>query len=242
MQLLKPDMITRLKRSILTLQGLKKTPGSTTLDLGLGMMEQAFPDHRFPLGAVHEFGCTGTGDKTATAGFIAGILAALMKRGGVAIWIASSRTIFPPALAGFGIEPDKIIFIDLAREKEMLWVMEEALKCEGLAAVVGEIHQLDFTASRRLQLAVEQSRVTGFVIRQTPRLNTTACVSRWRITAAASSLPNGMPGVGFPRWHVELLKIRNGRPGTWHLEWKNRSFHQIIEPVPTVYEADRKIV
>lgn len=41
-------------------------------------------------------------------------------------------------------------------------VMEEALKCGGLAAVVGEVQDISFTASRRLQLAVEQSGVTGF--------------------------------------------------------------------------------
>ena len=38
----------------------------------------------------------------------------------------------------------------------MLWVIEEALKCEGLAAVIGEIKELSFTQSRRLQLAVEK--------------------------------------------------------------------------------------
>ena len=42
------------------------------------------------------------------------------------------RTIFPPALKSFGIAPDKIIFIDLKKEKEILWAMEEALKCDGL--------------------------------------------------------------------------------------------------------------
>ena len=61
--------------------------------------------------------------------------------------------------------------------------MEEALKCDGIAAVVGEIQELSFTVSRRLQLAVEQSRVTGFILRNNPRnLNTTACVTRWKIT------------------------------------------------------------
>jgi protein ImuA len=39
---------------------------------------------------------------------------------------------FSPALKSFGVEPDKIIFITVTKEKDMLWVMEEALKCEGL--------------------------------------------------------------------------------------------------------------
>ena len=70
-----------------------------------------------------------------------------------------------------------------------------------------------FKESRRLQLAAEQSRVTGFIIRHQPGLiNTIACVSRWRISTLPSEPGEGLPGVGFPKWQVELLKVRNGRP------------------------------
>src|SRR5204863_978353 len=134
--------------------------------------------------------------------------------------ISSCRKIFPPALNFFDIEADRIIFIDVKKEKEILWVLEEALKCEGLAAVVGEINEISFTASRRLQLAVEESRVTGFLLRHYhSKLNITASVSRWRITHIPSKLEDGLPGVGFPRWNVVLEKIRNGRPGHWQIEW-----------------------
>jgi protein ImuA len=37
-------------------------------------------------------------------------------------------------------------------------------------------------------------------------------------------LDNGIPGVGFPCWNVELLKVRNGRPGTWQVEWRGGRF------------------
>jgi len=108
--------------------------------------------------------------------------------------------------------------------------MEEALKCEGLGAVVGEMQEIGFTASRRLQLAVEQSRVTGFILRHQPRnLNSVACVARWRVSPLPSGLEEGMPGVGFPRWNVELLKIRNGKPGAWPIEWSGGVFREIEE-------------
>ena len=42
-----------------------------------------------------------------------------------------------------------------------MWAIEEALKCDGLAAVIGEMKELSFTNSRRLQLAVEKSHVTN---------------------------------------------------------------------------------
>jgi protein ImuA len=238
----KHDMITRLRTDILIRQGLQKLPGSAFVDMGLGVLNNAFPGHSFPLAAVHEFVCTTAETRTASAGFIAALLSRLMERAGPCIWIAPGRNCYPPALTGFGIDPSRIVFIDLARDKELLWTMEEALKCDGLCAVVGEIRNIDFTISRRLQLAVEKSRVTGFLLRQTQQLNTTACVSRWRISAAASDTRAGMPGVGFPRWNVELLKIRNGQPGHWQLEWIKKKFREVNQQNLMIQEPERKIV
>ena len=169
----KAAIIARLQREILPLQGIKITLNNTALDKTIGSLKNVFPGNTFPVGAIHEFIAAGMEDAATTSGFIAGILTTLMQNGGAVIWIGSAHTIFPPALKLFGIVPDKIIFINLQKEKEMLWAMEEALKCEGLAAVIAEIKDLSFTASRRLQLAVEQSRVTGFIIRNNPQTITT---------------------------------------------------------------------
>src|SRR5688572_29939887 len=203
----KANIIRQLQKDILPLQGFKTSLNSTRVDTGLGIINNSFPNKQFPLGAIHEFLSTTINEVAASSGFITAILSSLMRNAGAVTWISASRKIFPPALASFGISPDKIIFIDLQKEKDIHWVMEEALKCDGLAAVVGEMKELDFTSSRRLQLAVEQSKVTGFIIRKNPRqLNTTACLSRWKITSLPSYLEAGMPGVGFPRWNVNLLK------------------------------------
>jgi protein ImuA len=58
-------------------------------------------------------------------------------------------------------------------------------------------------------------------------LSTTACVTRWQITSLRSQLPDGMPGVGFPRWKVDLLKVRNGKPGSWDIEFIAGRFRQV---------------
>jgi protein ImuA len=237
----KADIIAQLQREILPLQGFKTTLHNTMVDAGLGSIKNAFPNAAFPTGAIHEFIATGAEDGAATGGFVAGIISSLMKAAGATIWISASRTIFPPALKSFGIAPDKIIFIDLKKEKEILWAMEEALKCKGLSAVIGEMQELSFTTSRRLQLAVEQSQVTGFILRRNPRsLNTTACVTRWKITSLSSELTDDMPGVGFPRWNVELLKVRNGRPGRWQIEFAAGRFKHISKIAAIAPEQKKK--
>jgi protein ImuA len=119
--------------------------------------------------------------------------------------------------------------------------MEEALKCDGLSAVIGEVPELSFTASRRLQLAVEKSQVTGFLIRRSVRhLNTTACVTRWKITSLPSESEDDLPGIGYPRWNVELLKVRNGKPGSWQIEWVEGKFRPLYKFVSLVQEPRKK--
>jgi len=226
----KADIVQQLQKEILSLQGLQTMPSSQHLDTGLGPIERAFPGGAFPSAAVHEFLSLAPESAAATSGFIAGLMSSFMQSRGACLWISTGRTLFPPALKVFGINPERIIFVDLARKKDALWAIEEALKCEALSAVVGELSEVSFTESRRLQLAVEHSRVTGFIHRYRPRTeNTIACISRWKITPLASAPEEGLPGLGFPRWNVRLQKVRNGNPGTWQIEWTPTGF-RIIPP------------
>jgi protein ImuA len=218
------EIVASLQTDILRLQGFRAA-NSAAVDHSLGPIRQAFPKGSFPIGCVHEFLSDDIEAAAATNGFVSGLLAPLMVVGGPVLWISASRMLFPPALKHFGLYPDQFIFIDLQKEKEVLWAMDEALKCGALSAVVGELQELSFTASRRLQLAVEHSQVTGFVLRRKYRqINTTACVSRWKITPLPSLIVDDLPGVGYPQWKVELLRIRNGRPGVWEVPWISASF------------------
>lgn len=229
------DIAERLQKDILSLQGFRAPSQGKRIDFGLGAIETAFPNHIFPTGAVHEFVSSNAENAAATTGFLAGLLGKLMGQYGICLWIGIKPHVFPPALKTFGIEPDRVVFIDLSREKDVVWAMEEALKCNALAAVVGELNNISFTESRRLQLAVEQSRVTGFLHRNNPKMvNTLACVSRWQITPLISQLEEGMPGVGYPRWHVALQKIRNGEPGEWILEWISGRFELVTQETVTL--------
>ncbi len=238
----KYEVFARLQKEILPLQGLRPILKNTALNTALGPLRHAFPTASFPLGAIHEFISTGMENAAATSGFVSGMLASLMENNGIVIWISATRNIFPPALTSFGIAPDKIIFVDLKKEREILWAMEEALKCNGLNGVIGEIKELSFTVSRRFQLAVEESQVTGFILRRDPRkIENTACVSRWQITSLPSQSIDGLPGVGFPRWKVDLLKVRNGKTGTWDIEWAAGQFKHIYNPVEAVWAQQKAV-
>ena len=235
----KKVIINQLQKSILLMQGFTPPVSGSADSVGLGPIEAAFPNSVFPTGAIHEFLSTEPEQSAANGGFISGILNNLMQKGGACLWISMHRTVFPPSLKIFGVEPDQLIFIDLKRERDVLWAMEEALKCKGLAAVIGELGEINFTQTRRLQLAAEQSRVTGFVLRSdAKKLTATACVARWNISHLPSELEDGMPGVGFPRWNVELLKVRNGNPGSWKVEWSEGRFKAVNDSKEAVIKLE----
>ena len=70
--------------------------------------------------------------------------------------------------------------------------------------------------SRRLQLAAEGSGTIGLAIRRWRRPaeaadfgQPTASITRWRITVLPAT-PLPVPGVGRPRWQIELIRGRAG--------------------------------
>ena len=222
------NLIKSLQQDILQWEGYKAPAIGRRILKGLSPLEDVFPNGIFPLGTVHEMLCHNTGEASAGSGWIAGLLSLVLQNKDVAVWISLSHPPFPPALKSFGLIPDRLFFIRVKNNQEALWVMEEALKCSGLSAVIAEIRELDFKQSRRLQLAVEQSHVTGFILRNAPKkIGTTACASRWQINPLPSETADALPGLGFPRWQVALLRTRNGKTGCWTVEWADHHFRLV---------------
>ncbi|MGN6495560.1 MAG: ImuA family protein [Agriterribacter sp.] len=243
MNLVQKDIMDRLRQDILLMQGQRPLVGELSGRVKLGPVLEAFPHKVFPIGAVHEYLSFTPADTAATTGFIAGILSGLMQGSGACVWISRQDHLFPPGFTVFGLEPHRILFIHLKRDKDICWATGAALQVSGIAGVVSELPDLDFTASRRLQLAVEKSGATGFILREKPRnINPTACVSRWQIAPAASHSRDGVPGVGVPCWQVDLLKIRGGKPGSWQLKWMDHGFQALTDTsIPITSTPLRKI-
>ncbi len=237
----KHDTIAALQQEVLRMQGFKPVSHSGAQPVLPACINQAFPNQQFPLGAVHEL-CAKSAEETAASfGFVSAILANLLTTG-IAVWISTRHCIFPPALKRFGIDPHRVIFLYPQKQKDVLWTLEECLRFEGLKAVVGYHNELSFTQSRRLQLAVEQSGVTAFIIRQTKSRNTTTSVARWHVTPVSSSNEDQPIGPGFPRWQVTLEKVRNGKPRSWLVEWRGGQLTTTDVPAIPMIAPLRKIV
>ncbi len=199
---------------------------NTPLPLGLPTIDQALPAGGLRLGALHE--TVGAGPDTeygaAATLFIAGLLARLPGR---VLWVLRQADLFAPGLAGAGLHPDRVIFAEAG--KDVLPAMEEGLRHAGLASVVGEVTgRLTLIASRRLQLAAEQSGVLAMVLRRSQSFDDpvlaepSAAITRWRVVSLPSppALPHApsTPGLGRARWRLELTRCRGGEPGSWIVE------------------------
>ncbi len=228
---LKQIIIERLQREILDLEGFKTKTEYTQTKLGLRALENNFPNHTFPTGTIHEFVSEKPEHTACTSAFISGVLTKLNNQNGIYIWIGKQRQLFPVGLKKFGIQPHQIIFINLVKQKDILWATEEALKCKNLSGVISELEDITFAQSQRLQLTVEKSKVTGFILRtQTERINATACAARWQIKPVASENEEHLPGVGFSKWQVNLLKVRNGNTASCTVAY----YHGQLAVVETV--------
>jgi hypothetical protein len=121
-------------------------------------------------------------------------------------------------LNALGLDPARLILVETAHRKETLWAMEEAVRSAAPAAVVGVIDTLDLKLSQRLHLAATDAGLPIFLLRPAPTLESSAAATRWRIGPAKAARDRfGL--VTQPRWHLQLERCRNGRPGQWVVEY-----------------------
>lgn len=206
-----------LRERVAAIEGGRKT--GRTLRFGDRRVDACLPGGGLPLGRWHEL--AGAGMELETAAAPAAWGARLGARlAGEGVWILQCPDLHPPGLAAFGLRP---IFVQVRNDLEALAAAEDALRTKGVGAVWVEAAELDLTAGRRLQLACEAHGATGFVLRR--RLwarrggpeGSTGSATRWRVVAAPSD-PGELPGLGPPRWRIELERVQGGRPGAWLME------------------------
>ncbi|MGL6211437.1 MAG: ImuA family protein [Paracoccaceae bacterium] len=124
-----------------------------------------------------------------------------------------------PYLPGLGTG-QQVLHLTLPRAADVLWAMEEGLRCKALAAVIGEVwgapSVLDFTATRRLAVRAEATGLPCWLLRRGAVPDLSAARNRWRVTSLPSLVhPHDSMAPGDPRWQVELFRSREAQPGAW---------------------------
>jgi len=210
-------MLEHLRQRLQALQkpaAIGDDPG--ILPLGIAAVDEALGGG-LARGALHEIAAAGEAHLAAATGFVL----ALAARGRVC-WIAEdmalveSGALHGPGLDAFNLAPERLLTVAAAHRRDLLWAMEEALRCRVIGAVIGELRHgaLDAVAVRRLSLAASNSGALALLLRAAPMSDASTAATRWIVGAAPSSL-------GAPHFTAHLVRNRRGPTGSWILAWSD---------------------
>ncbi len=207
------EHIQRLER----FEGRAHRSAVKALPFGIPALDGLWPEGGLPTSALHEVNSVSAAGFAAASAFAAAGAGRLGKH---VLWCTTAPDFHAPGLVQMGLPVSRLIVVRARSEKEVLAVMEEALRHASLGCVIGETPRLTLTTSRRLALAAENGATMAFILRRRRKdsaLEPIAAASRWRIGAAPSS-PHPIPQSGRGRWTLELLRSRSGATGSWNVE------------------------
>ena len=237
-------MIEQLRQHLLALQKTPRIEGCpSSVPFGIPAIDRALGGG-LVRGALHEIAATGEAHLPATVGFALGMVGwnigarkhAVLRtampshdRRGV-FWISEDLTLAESGaphgagLDAFGLTPEQLVMVSAAHRRDLLWGMEEALRCRAISSVIGEMRGggIDGVTVRRLSLAAAESGTLALLLRTEPPNDASTAATRW-IVGAAPSIASGSP-----RFAAQLVRNRRGPVGSWILEWSDRDGQFIL--------------
>jgi protein ImuA len=201
------EAVRRLEKSVVARADAGVVAAAPAIDVWL-------PGGGLARGAVHEILAADPGAATGFAAMLAG------RCQGPVLWLSPARAPkpYPPGLAAFGLSPDALVVVQ-AEAENLLWAAEEALRSPAPGAVIFLGAAVDLTSGRRLQLAAEKGGGFGLFLRpDAARPSASVARTRWRVGALPGAA-GATHALAPPRWRLELLHARGGRPAAWVADW-----------------------
>lgn len=141
--------------------------------------------------------------------------------------------LYGAGLAGLGIDPARLLMVTAAKEKDLLWTLEEATASGAFGAIIGALGAKEklygFAESRRLKLRAAAKDVPLFLTRHWSAGGSTAAQGRWRVLARPSRSEGQHADswlLGPARLQLRLERMGGVPPQQWEMEFDaTRGFH-----------------
>ncbi len=198
-------MIAQLRQRLQALQGAPKIEnGSGVLPFGIAAIDTMLGGGLMR-GALHEIAASAEAHSAAATGFALG-LAALCTPSPRLFWIAEEMTRVESGvphgagLDAFGLAPERLVTVSVTHRRDLLWGMEEALRCRAVGVVIGEMRagKIDEIAVRRLSLAAGESGALALLLRAAPPGDSSTAATRWIVGSPPPSSFRGASATSEP--------------------------------------------
>ena len=181
-------------------------------------IDACLPEHGLSRSGLHEIEPLTPTDMPSLNGFAFGLLSKLRSTQAI-IWCVTAQQVgdyghlYAFGLERYGISPAQIVITKVNHPLHLHFALEEALKTDGVAAVIGEGPCPTFIGSRRLSLLTQaHGRPCLLLNSQTDGARGSAALTRWQIAPTQGvEDPLDPFGPGLPTWRIALTRARGGK-------------------------------
>lgn len=171
------QLINQLRSSIRSVETAGRIDGEVRISSGCAGIDRLLPESGFQRGSLIQW-LTGGGQATDYLSLLAAKQAA--QDGGAIVIFDPYNEFYPPAAAVIGINLDNLIILKSSQsasqpnsrasfgneelDSDLLWSIDQALRCPAVAAVWGPIGRIGERWFRRFQLSAESSGCLGHFV------------------------------------------------------------------------------
>lgn len=158
-----PGELRRLTELLEQAGGGQRRAATDRFSTGCPPLDRRLPRQGLARGSLVEWLADEPGAGATTLALIAAREA--QRAGGATVVIDRARGFYPPAAAAWRLDLASTIVVHPRSEADERWALDQALRCEHVAAVLAWPRRLDDVTFRRLQLAAEASGAVGLLVR-----------------------------------------------------------------------------
>ncbi len=160
------QLVEGLRRQLGHWEATGAVEDTVVFSCGVAAIDRLLPDGGLRHGMLVEW-LSGSSTSVGSGATTLGLLGAreACGEGGTLVVIDRSQTFYPPAVAAWGVDLDRLIVVHPQNARDELWAAVQALRLPAVAAMFFAIDRLDSRAFQRLQLAAQAGRTLGVVMR-----------------------------------------------------------------------------
>ena len=149
------NVIRELNHVVQRMEHSERRSERVAVSTGCRPFDRFLGRHEFMRGSLVEW----LGDELGSGASVLALVAAreACQDGGTLVVVDRDATFYPPAAAAWQIDLQNTILVRPQNEKDEHWALDQALRCEHVAAVLAWSKRIDGYTFRRLQLAAKTS-------------------------------------------------------------------------------------